>query len=65
MLLAEYIENNCINITKFARMIDISPVTLRKYMRGKPPRIDIARKICKATDGKVTFEEIGLIAKDQ
>tara|TARA_R110000803_G_scaffold132393_1_gene199597 strand:- start:321 stop:740 length:420 start_codon:yes stop_codon:yes gene_type:complete len=60
MKLSEYLKNNNINISKFAKKIGISRFSLYNYLRNdktenyRIPKANILERIVKCTDGHVT-----------
>lgn len=61
MNLKDYLTQKDESISSFAKRTLISALTAAKAYHGKPIRIDIAKRIVRATKGKVTFEDLGLI----
>ncbi len=58
MTLDEYMKKHCISPGKFCRKLEISHASLHKYRRGGVPRLDIALKIVRATNGEVTIQDL-------
>jgi plasmid maintenance system antidote protein VapI len=58
MKLREYIDKYGINISAFARKIGVSRGTLTRILAGKPLTLEVALKIEKGTEGKVTCQEL-------
>ena len=58
MKLQEYLDSYGIKITRFAKKIKKSRTWIYKILRGHIPRSTDAILIEKATDGKVTKEEL-------
>jgi len=58
MKLREYIDNYGINISAFARKIGVSRGTLTRVLAGKALTLEIALKIEKGTEGKVTCQDL-------
>lgn len=54
----EYIDHYGINISAFARKIGVSRGTLTRILAGKPLTLEIAMKIERGTEGKVTCQEL-------
>lgn len=58
MKLEEYFDKYCINITAFARKIGKSKTYIYQLLKGKIPKVNDAKLIEEATEGKVTKEEL-------
>jgi transcriptional regulator with XRE-family HTH domain len=59
MDLREYLESRRLTQAEFARMVRITPVTLSYYLFGRrKPLLEIAMRIEKATNGKVTMQDM-------
>ncbi len=58
MRLSEYLKDRGITKKEFARRAGINSQTLYNILWGREPRLTIACKIIKASEGKITFEEL-------
>ena len=58
MKLEEYVEEYCINVTKFAKKIGVNRNTLLNIMKGETPSLHVAKLIKEATEGKVKPEDM-------
>ena len=58
MKLEAYFDKYCINITAFARKIGKSKTYIYKLLKGKIPKVNDAKLIEEATEGKVSKEEL-------
>ena len=58
MKLKDYFIKSRVTPTEFAENHDISVTSIYKYLRGKKPRFETARKIEKWTNGQVTVEDL-------
>jgi len=58
MKLEDYFEYYCINITAFSRKIGKSKTYLYQLLKGKIPKVNDAKIIEEATEGKVKKEEL-------
>lgn len=55
MTLTDYLEREAITTEKFAEMLGVDPVSVRRYLRGqRRPKLKVMRKIAKVTRGEVT-----------
>jgi hypothetical protein len=59
MDLKEYLKKNKKTIRGFGKEFKISHYSMQKYIHGSKPAPRQAWKIFNATDGKVTFQDIG------
>lgn len=58
MKLSDYIKESGLSIAKFSELIGESPQRIGMYTKHKTiPRLDVIRKIFKATGGKVTAND--------
>ncbi len=58
MRLSEYLQERGITKREFAKRAGINTQTLYNILWGREPRLTIACKIIKASEGKITFEEL-------
>jgi hypothetical protein len=49
-----------ITVFDFCSMKKLTYNTVKKYLNGEPPTMAVAKKIVKATGGKVTLKDLGL-----
>ena len=58
MKLKQYIETYGIKILHLAKMSKVNRKTISRILRGGKTSLNTAREIIKATDGKVTMEDL-------
>jgi len=58
MKLSKYFEETGIPIVRFARRIKVSPATIHNAINGKNISLQVALKIEKGTEGKVTIHDL-------
>ncbi len=58
MRLSEYLQERGITKREFAKRAGINTQTLYNILWGREPRLSIACKIIKASEGKISFEEL-------
>jgi len=66
MTLAQYLAQKGITPSRFARLADVRASTICRIMNGeRRPRIDTVTKICGATGGLVSLEDLAEIARSK
>jgi plasmid maintenance system antidote protein VapI len=58
MRLKDYLDSMGIPVTKFARKVGVTAATIHNLFRGREITLRTAVRICEATKGEVTIEEI-------
>lgn len=58
MRLSEYLQERGITKREFAKRAGINTQTLYNILWGREPRLTIACKIIRASEGKISFEEL-------
>lgn len=58
MKIEDYLYEMRLTPNEFAIQVGISTCAVYRYMNGRVPRFDIARKIEKNTKGKITMEDL-------
>jgi len=62
MRLKEWLQSKGFSVPKFCKYNDVCEESIYRYFKGKVPRSNIAVRIVKATQGEVTFEDLGVPA---
>jgi transcriptional regulator with XRE-family HTH domain len=57
MRLQEYLAINHISRADFARKVDVSVESVRRYLTGRVPETSVMSKIIEVTEGKVTAND--------
>lgn len=57
MKISQYIAQNKINVTEFAKAIGVKRNSIYRYQRGRRPSDDVIMKIIKITEGAVTLSD--------
>jgi len=60
MKLKDWLDFKRISVAKFCKYNDISAESIYGYIKGNIPRANVAIKIFRATDGEVSYEDLGL-----
>lgn len=58
MKLEEYFDKYCVNLASFARKVGMSRTYIYQLLKGKIPKVNDAKLIEIATEGKVSKEEL-------
>lgn len=63
MTLADYLKQSSLNRSQFARLIGVSPETVRRYIDlGRVPTPKVMNRIIEETGGKVTADAFFKVA---
>ena len=57
MKLGTYLDMHAIRSSHFARLLNVSPSTVGRWVDGALPRLDTMRRIADATDGAVMISD--------
>jgi len=58
MRLEKWLEEQDISVRKFAKKINVSASTIHNLLHGREPSLSTAMKVYRATQKKVTYEDM-------
>lgn len=59
MKLAEYLNDMNIKYSHFAKLLDVTPAMITKYLKGSIPNYKMAKTINRTTDNLITMQDMG------